>query len=146
MSTVDPPQAVSPLIGRRRRRVLVVALDAAVPPRLADADVLVLAPALNTWLRHWLSDEDSARRRAEERAAALVERLRPLAAYVEGRVGDADPLLAIADALSTFPADEIVIAALPGSPSTRVEELRARAGDRFAVPVVRTGDSSAVAA
>lgn len=138
MTALATPEASTPPIVRRprnRRRVLVVALDAAVPDRLADADVLVVAPALNTWLRHWLSDEDSARRRAEERAAVLVERLRPRAARVQGRIGDANPLLAIADALSTFSADEIVIAALPGFSVARAETLIARARDRFPVPV-----------
>ena len=149
MSTRETHQAFSPRIVRRRRnrrRVLVVALDAAVPERLTGADVLVVAPALNTWLRHWLSDEDSARRRAEERAAVLVEHLRPRAAHVEGRIGDADPLLAIADALSTFPADEIVIAALPALSAARAEALIARARDRFPVPVDRTRSRLAIAA
>ena len=149
MSAPETHQAFSPRIVRHRgnpRRVLVVALDAAVPERLVDADVLVVAPALNTWLRHWLSDEDCARRRAEERAAVLVERLRPTAAHVEGRIGDADPLLAIADAISTFPADEIVIAALPEFSVARAEALIARARDRFAVPVDRTGAALAIAA
>ena len=140
MRALETHQAFSPLVVRRarkRRRVLVIALDGAVAERLADADVLVVAPALNTWLRHWLSDEDPARRGAEERASALVERLRPSAARVERRTGDADPLLAIADALSTFPADEIVIAALPDFSVARAEAeaLIARARDRFPAPV-----------
>jgi hypothetical protein len=149
MNALETHQALSSRIVRRPRdlrRVLVVALDAAVPGRLADADVLVVAPALNTWLRHWLSDEDSARRRADERAAVLVERLRPTAAHVEGRVGDADPLLAIADALSTFPADEVVIAALPEFSAASVEALIARARHRFPMPVDRTGARLAIAA
>ena len=149
MSALETHQALSSRIVRRPRdlrRVLVVALDAAVPGWLAEADVLVVAPALNTWLRHWLSDEDSARRRAEERAAVLVERLRPTAAHVEGRVGDADPLLAIADALSTFPADEVVIAALPEFSAASVEALIARARHRFPMPVDRTGTRLAIAA
>jgi nucleotide-binding universal stress UspA family protein len=91
--------------------VLVIALDAASPLDLNDADVLVVAPALNSGLRHWLSDEDAARRRAEERAAACVEQLERSGAHANGRVGDADPLQAIADALPTFAADEVVIAA-----------------------------------
>jgi len=48
--------------------------------------------------------------------------------HAEGRVGDADPLLAIADALPTFPADEFVIAAEP----ERADALIRRAHDRFA--------------
>ena len=37
--------------------VLIVALDAVVPTEVTEADVLVVAPALNSKLRHWLSDE-----------------------------------------------------------------------------------------
>lgn len=148
MSALHSPRADSSRSGRRRRhprRFLVLVLDSAVPEGLTDAEVLVVAPALNSRLRHWLSDEDSARRRAAERAAALVERLRPTAAHVVSRVGDADPLLAIADALPAFPADEIVIAALPES-AARIEELLAGARDRFPIPVVWTGHSLASAA
>lgn len=149
MRALETHQASAPRLvsrPRNRRRVLVVAVDAVVPERLADADVLVVAPALNTWLRRWLSDEDSARRRAEKRAAVLVERLRPWSAHVEGRIGDADPLLAIADALSTFPADQIVIATPPDFSVARAETLIARARDRFSVPVDRTGAPLAIAA
>jgi hypothetical protein len=55
--------------------VLIVALDAAGPLDVGDAEVLVVAPALNSRLRHWLSDDGAARRNAEERAAACVDRL-----------------------------------------------------------------------
>jgi len=116
--------------------VLIVALDV-VPTEVRDAVVLVVAPALNSWLRHWLSDEDTARRRAEERVTAHLERLERSGVHAEGRVGDADPLLAIADALSTFPADEIVIAA--GRNSTRLAEgLAARARELFDLPTSHT--------
>ena len=118
--------------------VLIVALDV-VPTEVRDAEVLVVAPALNSWLRHWLSDEDTARRRAEERVTAHLERLERSGVHAEGRVGDADPLLAIADALPTFPADEIVIAA--GRNSTRLGEgLAARARELFALPTSHTAD------
>jgi hypothetical protein len=117
--------------------VLVVAVDAVVPAHVADADVLVVAPALNSWLRRWLSDEDAARRRAQELVTALVERLEQRGVHAEGRVGDADPLLAIADALPTFPADEIVIAA----EASLADELVARARDRFAIPTSRARES-----
>jgi hypothetical protein len=61
-----------------------------------------------------------------------------------GRVGDADPLLAIADALSTFAADEIVIAAHnAGRP---VERLATRARERFALPTSFTAEPLARAA
>jgi hypothetical protein len=55
--------------------VLVIALDSAGPMQLPKAQVLVVAPALNSRLKRWLSDEDEARRLAAERALATVERL-----------------------------------------------------------------------
>ena len=90
--------------------VLVVALDGPIPVELSKAEVLVLAPALNSWLRHWVSDEDAARRRAQERVAGWLDCFERTGVHAQGRVGDADPLQAIADALPTFPAGEIVIA------------------------------------
>jgi nucleotide-binding universal stress UspA family protein len=121
--------------------VLVVALDTVIPAELPDADVLVVAPALNSWLRHWLSDEDAARRRAQERVAAVVDLLERDGVHVEGRVGDADPLQAIADVLATFPADEIVIAARRERSTRLADDLVSRARDRFALPVLRAGES-----
>ena len=47
-------------------KVLIIMLDAAVPPDVGAAEVLVVAPALNSRLRHWLSDDDAARRYAED--------------------------------------------------------------------------------
>ena len=115
-------------------QVLVVALDSVVPADVAGTRALVVAPASNSWLRRWLSDEDAARRRAEARAAAVADRLEQSGVHAEGRAGDADPLLAIADALSTFPAEEIVIAAEPDHASRIAYELESRARDRFRLP------------
>ena len=122
--------------------VLIVALDV-VPTEVWDAEVLVVAPALNSWLRHWLSDEDTARRRAEERVTAYLERLERSGVHAEGRVGDADPLLAIADALAMFPADEIVIAA---DAVPLAEHLARRTRQRFGVPASRAREPMPVAA
>lgn len=127
--------------GTRERNVLVVALDAMIPTHVSGTKVLVVAPAVNSWLRRWLSDEDGARRRAEERAAAVTDRMEKSGIHAEGRAGDGDPLLAIADALSTFPADEIVIAAQPGRSSQIAEELGLRARARFALPTFRADES-----
>ena len=114
---------------------LVLALDAASPIDVDDGEVLVVAPALNSRLRHWLSDDDGARRTAAERLAACLDRLERSGVYATGRVGDADPLQAIADTLSTFPADEIVISADPQR-SRGLAGLAARARGRFALPIV----------
>ena len=115
--------------------VLVVALDEVTPDDVRDAEVLVVAPALNSWLRRWLSDEDAARKRAEGRAAAVVERLEFRGVRATGRVGDSDPLLAIADALPTFHADEIVIAAEREHAPRRTAAIASRARTRFGLPI-----------
>jgi hypothetical protein len=140
---VNPTQlssSVSQLpAGRARRNVLVVALADDDLDDAPDGHVLVVAPALNSWLRRWLSDEDPARRRAERRVVGWLDRLERRGVVAEGRIGDADPLRAIADALATFPADEIVLAAdpdCPPPPPRPLEELVARARERFPrVPV-----------
>jgi nucleotide-binding universal stress UspA family protein len=124
--------------------VLIVALEPMAAAEISEAKVLVVAPALNSRLRRWLSDEDEARGRAERLAKALVELLERSGVSAEGRVGDADPLMAIADALPTFPADEIVIAGRP-SELPGLDELVSRMRGRFALPI-RCADSLSEAA
>lgn len=124
--------------------LLIVALDRAIPVDVPDAEVLVVAPAVNSWLRHWVSDEDAARRQAEERVTAYVDRLEKSGVHAEGRVGDADPLRAIADALATFRADEVLIAA--GSGTQAAKGLATRARLRFSVPVSDAEESLPMAA
>jgi siroheme synthase (precorrin-2 oxidase/ferrochelatase) len=119
--------------------VLVIALDAGGPLDVSDADVFVVAPALNSRLRHWLSDDDGARRTAAERLAACLDRLERVGVHANGKVGDADPLQAIADALPTFAADEIVIAADPHH--RLADRLASRARKRFALPILQAEEA-----
>jgi hypothetical protein len=72
---------------------------------------------------------------------AFIEQFEVRGVHAEGRIGDSDPLLAIADALTTFPADEIIIAA-----DARAEELARRARTRFSLPTSRAGEPLPVAA
>jgi hypothetical protein len=76
---------------------------------------------------------------------AYLEQLEPRGVHAEGRVGDSDPLLAIADALTTFPADEIVIVA-DAHGETRAEELALRARTRFSLPTSRAREPLSLAA
>jgi len=127
-------------------RILVVAnetVDGAVlyetvRARAGDrGQVLVVAPALNSRLRHWTSDEDDARAVAAARVCHCLEGLRRAGVHARGVVGDADPVLAIADALQLFGADEVVIATHPERRShwlARGVVQRARA--RFGLPVM----------
>jgi len=71
-----------------------------------------------------------------------VERLEIRGVHAEGRVGDADPLLAIADALPTFRADQIVISAEPEHSPRRTAELALRARTRFGLPTSTQDDDT----
>lgn len=103
-----------------------------------DAEVLVVAPALNTKTRFWLSDPDPAIERAEEVAAETEERLEEDGVDAVGQTGESDPLLAIQDALATFPADEILLVTHPAGERNWLEEgVVSEAEERFGDRAVR---------
>jgi GNAT superfamily N-acetyltransferase len=128
----------------RTRRILVVANETVESPVLqdalraaradeADTQVLVVAPALNSRLRHWLSDEDAARGAAAEQLRRAVEQLRRAGFDAHGWIGDADPLQATVDALHLFAADRVVVSTHPEHRSNwlarnLVERIRLRCG------------------
>jgi GABA permease len=102
----------------------------------AECDVLIVAPALNSRLRHWVSDVDEAVARAHDRVELALAGLRERGINARGEVGDANPLLAIADALAHFPATEIVIVTHPPGQSNWLEHgLVERAALRFDLPI-----------
>ena len=99
-------------------------------------EILLVAPALNSPVRHWVSDEDGARAAAGERVQRSVARLAEGGLAVRGEVGDGEPLQAIEDALRTFGADEIVISTHPEGRSHWLEQgLIAEARRRFSAPI-----------
>jgi hypothetical protein len=98
--------------------------------------VLVVCPALNAPLRHWVSDEDGARVAAQERLEASLARLAEAGIDARGEVGDGDPLQAIEDALRTFGADEVIISTHPEGRSHWLERgVVTGARERFTVPI-----------
>ena len=100
------------------------------------ASVLVVCPALNSKLRHWTSDEDQARAAAEERLGRSIAELERSGIPARGKVGDADPVQAIEDALRTFGPDLIVISTHPLGRSNWLEQgVVTSARERFAVPI-----------
>jgi hypothetical protein len=130
---------------RRRKRLLVVSnetveasvLHDTIVARANATDVAIVAPALNSRLRHWFSDEDPARHAAAARVDRCRSALAEAGVRVDGWVGDADPLHAIADALVEFPADELLIVTHPEERSNWLaHDLVPRACARFALPVL----------
>jgi hypothetical protein len=129
----------------RPRRVLVISnetveaeiLRETISARARTTQIVVVAPALNSRLRYWLSDEDPARRAAERRLAGALAGLRAAGVDVDGWVGDADPMLAIEDALAVFAADELLVATHPEARSNWLaHDLVGRACARFSLPVL----------
>jgi hypothetical protein len=143
-----PPQVAPP--GRHsedERRVLVVANETAGGAALREAirektsgysvsKVHVVAPALNSPVRHWASDEDPARRAADSRLQESLAKLHAGGIDASGEVGDSEPLQAIEDGLRLFDADEIIISTHPEGRSHWLEKgVVQEARARFAVPI-----------
>jgi hypothetical protein len=128
------------------RRILVVANETVAGRELlehlharaagGDTHVLVVAPALNSRLRHLFADVDRAREEAEVRLAGSIESLRAEGITARGAIGDSDPVRAIEDALFEFEADEIVISTHPPDRSNWLEKKAVeRAREKFSQPI-----------
>ena len=145
LSTRDAREAPGPH-PEGERRILVVANETVGGPELlaevrersegVAEKVLVVCPALNSPLRHWVSDEDEARAAAAERLDRSLAAMRAAGMDARGSVGDGDPLQAIDDALRTFAPDEIVISTHPVGRSHWLEHnLVEAARERYDCPV-----------
>jgi hypothetical protein len=119
----------------------VVANPAGVPDVVADqvreADaVCVVAPALTSRLHSWVSDVDAEYREADDRMRMLVGGIDSAGPAVSGRVGDEDPLQAVADALVEFPADALIIGVHAADEANwRERRFSKKVRERFALPV-----------
>jgi nucleotide-binding universal stress UspA family protein len=141
-----PPTAPAAVEHPGERRILVVANETVLGRALRDclaaktegsrAAVHVVSPALNTPLKHWVSDEDGAREAAAERLATSVAHLREAGFDATGEVGDGDPVQAIDDALRTFAPDEVIISTHPEGRSNWLERgVVETARERFVVDI-----------
>lgn len=142
------------------QRILVVANKTCPCPGLADdvaalagpaGHVLVVSPALNSRVRHWVSDVDGAVAAARERLHAALTLFADAGVRARGEIGDSDPLLAIEDALHGYDATHIVVSTHPAPHSNWLERgLIERARERTRLPVLhlesRYGLEVAVAA
>jgi GABA permease len=142
-----PPKAqVHPDGPPDERRVLVVANETVGGEELMDAlgEIAlsgaarfdVVAPALNSRLKTWTSDEDPARAAAQKRLDSTLSRLRDVGIAASGKIGDVDPLVAVEDAVRTFRPTEIVVSTHPKGRSNWLERgVVAALRDRYDIPV-----------
>ena len=146
LEEASEPQASTHVSAPNERRILVVANETVAGEELRKAieraasgylaHVLVVTPALNSKLRHWVSDEDGARAAAQGRQADSLAGLAQVGIDARGEIGDADPVQSIADALRTFGADEVIISTHPEGRSNWLERgVVDTARERFAVPI-----------
>jgi hypothetical protein len=120
------------------QNVLAVVLEEGLEPNLRSAlasrgngepRVHVVVPAHVGPLQWYATDEDEAHAEAEARVRN-VERALADEADVHGEAGEADPVLAVEDALRSFSADEIVL--VGGADAGLERSLR-----RFGLPIAR---------
>src|ERR671914_1433754 len=130
------------------KRVLIIANEAVadrpagvpevVRRQVLEADeVRVIAPMLTSRLQSWVSDIDAAAAEADDRMNAIVgsigESGQPAA---RGRIGDEDPLQAVADALAEFAADALILAVhVPDVANWRERRFSEKVRARFGLPV-----------
>jgi hypothetical protein len=146
----DPAEREPAVWARRapdeRRRILVVANETLPGRSLRDeiqnrarpgpAEVLLVAPALDSRAPHWSAEADARRAQASGRLDAAVASLVAQGLEAHGAVGDADPLKAIDHALRTFQADEVLIATRPHGRSGWLDrDVVASAREHSPVPV-----------
>lgn len=88
-------------------------------------EVLLLAPATNSAMAHWLSDLRKARFDAQRRLTLSMASLATADLDARGEVGDSDAVQAVEDTLRTFGAQEVVFVAGEGHHG-EVEQIRRR--------------------
>jgi hypothetical protein len=112
-------------------------LVAEVLKRSDDAEVRIVSPALvGSPLDLAAGNVDDDIAAAGRRLQASVDALQQKGLQVSGEVGEAQPDLALRDALVKFPADEVIIVAHPEESATWMEkDLLERARRELSVPI-----------
>ena len=104
---------------------------------LDGAEVLVVSPAVNeSAVAFWVSDSDEAIEEAESAAERTAAELRARGAQARATTGESEPLLALQDALATFPADRLLVFVRDEDAARyREDDVLGEAERRFGVPV-----------
>jgi hypothetical protein len=151
---VDPPRpAIVPRAaadGRNRLLLVVQDMDAgailtaaALAATESDTglEVLILVPLVKTFLERWSEDVDPPRRRAQQRVAFAMATLRRAGASAGGRIGDENPVQAVADTVAGYPASQVALIAASSRSDKVADELR----KRLTVPFMHLRGASAEA-
>lgn len=106
---------------------------------LSDANVLVVSPALNdSPLAFWMSDSDEAIAEATEAEEETVASLEAEGVEAAGNTGESEPVLALQDALATFPADRVLIFVHPDQEQQyKEDDICGEVERRFELPVTQ---------
>jgi hypothetical protein len=114
------------------------ALPGEVEP--SEVEAMVVAPALQeSAVRFWVSDADDAIARADEVRRQSVQQLGQDGVAAAGDTGEGDLLEAAADALTTFPAERIVLFVHREDDQRYREDVdEAELRERFGLEVDRT--------
>ncbi|MBI5103573.1 MAG: hypothetical protein HZB46_01035 [Solirubrobacterales bacterium] len=101
------------------------------------AEVLVVSPAVNeSPLAFWVSDSDEAIAEAESTAHATAQALAAEGARTRAKAGESEPLLALQDALATYPADRVLVFVREDDAARyREDDVAGEAERRFGVAV-----------
>jgi glycine/D-amino acid oxidase-like deaminating enzyme len=104
---------------------------------LDGAEVLVVSPAVNeSAVAFWMSDSDEAIADAQSAAEATAAQLRERGANARATTGESEPLLALQDALATYPADRVIVFVRADDTARyREDDVIGEAERRFGVPI-----------
>ncbi|WP_117000590.1 universal stress protein [Desertimonas flava] len=103
--------------------------------RLGPCSFYVVVPATPP-KEHLTWTEGEARAIAAQRLEGCLDQLRATGADVEGEVGDANPMLAVADAMNHHEFDAVIVATLPAGLSRWLKlSLPDRIARRYGLPV-----------
>ena len=104
---------------------------------LEGSEVLVVSPAVNeSPVAFWVSDADEAIAEAESAAEQTAAQLRERGAQARATAGDSEPLMALQDALATYPADRVLVFVRSEDRARyREDDVLGEAQQRFGVPV-----------
>jgi hypothetical protein len=153
MAIRHPPQdAIVPCRASDGRARLLLVLDGPIEdPAVTEAalafeagggkasEILVLAPLRQRFLDRWACDTDRAQAAAQQRSVLALGALARAGVEAHTRIGDEDPVQAVADVVNSYPATGVVLVAADGKRGDAdAAELRAR----LTVPFLRLHPSA----